>query len=74
MMPGTAFCITMPHIGMRDGVQTIGRLFSDATRTEVAKHAAAQIVAERSNERRQKINRQGRRRCSTLWPRYLVNC
>ncbi|AIJ48601.1 hypothetical protein O987_22565 [Comamonas testosteroni TK102] len=58
MMSGAASCITMLHIAMHEGVQTIGQLFSDATRTEVAKHEAAQIVAKRSIERLQKINRQ----------------
>lgn len=51
---GAAPYITMAHIAMRDGVQTVGRLFSDATRTEVAKHEAAQIVAERTIEQLQK--------------------
>lgn len=46
--------ITNAGIALRDGVETIGRLLSDATRNEVQRHEAAGVVAARTVEALQK--------------------
>jgi hypothetical protein len=51
---GAAPDITMAHIKLREGVETIARLLTDETRTEVAKHEAAQTVAGRTIEQLEK--------------------